>query len=163
MRLGQQRRLPERPSGQLWVEVKIHRRVVIFFRGPQPKSESRGTAVPDPPLFLLCSRDAQTQMPLASPHNSFIPPFDSIRVDNFTRVEDKSIGFITYLLTHAHSDHLPGLQSEFATTVLCTRDTKTLVLCNETEANRILYDNRSISEIVRTYKHLQANNADYLV
>jgi ribonuclease BN (tRNA processing enzyme) len=107
-------------------------------------------------------------MPDSSPFDSTIPPYKFIRVDKFTSNVSRKPAL--HLLTHCHSDHLLGLDSRaFNSIVLCSDDTKRLVLNTESYSGRSLYDNRLVASKKRLYKHLciqggeQGRSRDLLV
>jgi hypothetical protein len=89
----------------------------------------------------------------SSPFESTIPPYKFIRVDKFTNNLVKIPAL--HLLTHCHSDHLLGLDSKaFNSIVLCSDDTKRLVLNTEPYSDRALYDNHLIASKKKPYRHL---------
>ena len=117
-----------------------------------------------PPSFRLnwrCHNPCHTLfMPPSSHFNSSVPPYNFIRVDNFSSCPDTKVAL--HLLTHCHSDHLLGLDAKsFNSIVFCSNDTKLLVLNIETYAQRFLFDQRLIHNRKRPYKHLsmQAGNS----
>lgn len=96
--------------------------------------------------------------------NSFLAPdghvfeFPYIRIDSFS--QSPTPGFPTaqlYLLTHAHTDHLTGLDSASTNIIiLCSEVTKRLVLNYEREKDRIAFDRGLIEQRRRAYQGLAA-------
>ena len=101
-------------------------------------------------------------MPQGTPYNAFIPPYP-IRVDDFTDPSSSTHTFSgrqktasLYLLTHTHTDHLMGLSARsFGQTVVCSHDTKEMLLRHEVYAERALRDAELRAENVRTFAHLK--------
>ena len=98
-------------------------------------------------------------MPQGTPYNSFVKPYP-IRVDEFSSPRG---GLETvpalHLLTHTHSDHTVGLHAKtFGSLVICSADSKEMLLRHETYQARSLKEQELVQARVRTYSHLKANN-----
>jgi hypothetical protein len=96
-------------------------------------------------------------MPQGTPFHGLIPPFP-IRVDQF----DASPGFTVvpalHLLSHTHSDHILGLSAKsFASTIICSKDAKQMLLRHEVYGERALrdVDLRDEARLSRTFGHLK--------
>ncbi|EIW74524.1 hypothetical protein CONPUDRAFT_169911 [Coniophora puteana RWD-64-598 SS2] len=93
-----------------------------------------------------------------APYHSFILPY-RIRVDEFTSTENLPAPYThpaLHLLSHAHADHLVGLSApSFAHKVICSVDTKAILLRYETYGTRSLYDEGTTAQRSRTFKHLR--------
>lgn len=100
------------------------------------------------------------------PHNSlnlYLPDghileFPYIRIDSFS--QSPTPGFPSaqlYLLTHAHTDHLTGLDNASTNIIiLCSEVTKRLVLNYEREKDRIAFDRGVIERRRKAYQGLAA-------
>lgn len=97
-------------------------------------------------------------MPPGAPYNSFIRPYP-IRVDDFTSLPDSHQPKpALHLLTHTHTDHVNGLSSRsFASTVICSRDAKEMLLRHEVYSERALKEMEVRTESVRTFSHLKVD------
>ncbi|KLO11494.1 hypothetical protein SCHPADRAFT_891560 [Schizopora paradoxa] len=99
-------------------------------------------------------------MPPGTPYNSFVQEY-LIRVDEFTT--PKSNAFVVpalHLLTHTHSDHIIGLNAKsFGSLIICSIDSKAMLLRHETFRSRALKENDFQPESTRTFSHLKG---DYL-
>ncbi|GAA5853129.1 hypothetical protein JCM8547_000211 [Rhodosporidiobolus lusitaniae] len=79
-------------------------------------------------------------------HHGFLLEFPFIRIDAFDgdpAVVNPYTGQapLFYLLSHAHTDHLVGLDSpHFSGTIYCTPQTRTLLLETQTAADRVRYE-----------------------
>lgn len=94
-------------------------------------------------------------MPPGTPHNSFIAEYPYIRVDDFRTLKEPAK---LHLLTHAHSDHIGGLQAKsFDQQVICSRDTKEILLRHEVYKERALHEHQLRAEKKRTYGHLKVD------
>ena len=101
-------------------------------------------------------RVTRFSMPAASPFNATIPPYSFIRVDNFHNNLPRDTRVALHLLTHAHADHILGLEAKaFASRVLCSADTKQLLLNNEKYRDRELLDKGQKVQRTKPYSHLQ--------
>lgn len=102
-----------------------------------------------------------------SPHaclpapDGHITEFPYIRIDSFS--QSPTPGFPAaqlYLLTHAHTDHLTGLDNASTNIViLCSEVTKRLVLNYEREKDRIAFDRGLIERRRKAYQGLAAAEA----
>lgn len=97
-------------------------------------------------------------MPEGTPYNSFIQPYP-IRVDDFRdNLEQGSTVPALYLLSHTHSDHLPGLNAKsFGSIIVCSIEAKEMLLRYESWRARTNLENDIIAEKERTYSHLKSN------
>ncbi|KAF8121744.1 beta-lactamase-like protein, partial [Boletus edulis] len=100
-------------------------------------------------------------MPPGTPYHSFALPYP-IRVDNFTdTLDDLPPPYNRprlHLLTHTHSDHIAGLASKsFAYRVICSPDTKEMLLRREVYDERSLHDHEYRAEKKRTFGHLKVD------
>ncbi|KAF8999333.1 beta-lactamase-like protein [Cyathus striatus] len=94
-------------------------------------------------------------MPPGTPFNAFTPPY-RIRIDEFTTLPPDAPQPLLHLLTHAHSDHTLGLAAKsFGYPVICSADTKEMLLRHEVYKERELLENGVRTEKVRTYGHLK--------
>ena len=94
-------------------------------------------------------------MPTGAPFDSLLRPY-RIRVDDFAGSSELPEPPQLHLLTHTHSDHTNGLDAvSFASTVVCSKDAKMMLLRHERYAERALKDRDVRAERVRTYKHLR--------
>lgn len=76
-----------------------------------------------------------------------------LRVDNFTN--SGTIYSALNLLTHSHSDHTLGLASKtFTSQVICSYDTRNIVLNIEPATDRVEFDKGNTSSKNRTFSHL---------
>lgn len=95
-------------------------------------------------------------MPPGTPYSSFALPYP-IRVDCFTCTAHLPAPYNTpalYLLTHSHTDHILGLSSKsFAARVVCSPDTKEMLLRHEIYLERIKKDAGEVA--TRTFAHLK--------
>lgn len=104
-------------------------------------------------------------MPPGTPFHSLIREFPFIRVDAFTDIpEIKNTRPKLHLLTHAHTDHIVGLQAKsFDQPIICSRDTKEILLRLELYKERALHAREFRAEKQRAYRHLKVEprvNAD---
>jgi glyoxylase-like metal-dependent hydrolase (beta-lactamase superfamily II) len=96
-------------------------------------------------------------MPTGTPYLSFVLPYP-IRVDDFTFSSHYPLIPALHLLTHAHSDHTNGLASKsFGYTVICSQDTKEMLLRHEVGTERTLHDMKLRVEKTRTFGHLKVD------
>lgn len=97
-------------------------------------------------------------MPPGTPYSSFIRPYP-IRVDDFTSLpESHQPKPALHLLTHTHADHVNGLSSRsFASTVICSRDAKEMLLRHEVYSERALKEMEIRAESVKTFSHLKVD------
>ncbi|KIJ41706.1 hypothetical protein M422DRAFT_255324 [Sphaerobolus stellatus SS14] len=95
-------------------------------------------------------------MPPGVPHFSFLDPY-RIRVDDFTTPRDPSYESpALYLLSHTHSDHVAGLNAKsFGSRVICSADSKHMLLNYEAACDRIAFDNGGKAEKTKPYSHLK--------
>ncbi|KIY44747.1 hypothetical protein FISHEDRAFT_30478, partial [Fistulina hepatica ATCC 64428] len=94
-------------------------------------------------------------MPPGSPYESFVIPY-SIRVDQFTQLQDVQRRPLLHLLTHTHSDHVTGLSSKsFGYDVICSPDAKEMLLRHEVHGERALHDMDMRACRTRTFAHLK--------
>ncbi|KAH9954958.1 hypothetical protein BC827DRAFT_1272104 [Russula dissimulans] len=96
-------------------------------------------------------------MPKGTPFHGFIPPFP-IRVDQFGASKDLPAVPALHLLSHTHSDHILGLSAKsFASTIICSRDAKHMLLRHEVYHERVLrdIDLRDETRSSRTFGHLR--------
>ncbi|KIK34668.1 hypothetical protein CY34DRAFT_622927 [Suillus luteus UH-Slu-Lm8-n1] len=95
-------------------------------------------------------------MPPGTPYASFALPYP-IRVDCFTCTAHLPAPYNTpalYLLTHSHTDHILGLSSKsFAARVVCSPDTKEMLLRHEIQLERAKKDAGEVA--TRTFAHLK--------
>ncbi|KAG1766143.1 hypothetical protein EDD22DRAFT_878557, partial [Suillus occidentalis] len=95
-------------------------------------------------------------MPPGTPYASFALPYP-IRVDCFTCTAHLPAPYNTpalYLLTHSHTDHILGLSSKsFAARVICSPDTKEMLLRHEIHLERAKKDAGEVA--TRTFAHLK--------
>ncbi|KAG2125588.1 beta-lactamase-like protein [Suillus cothurnatus] len=95
-------------------------------------------------------------MPPGTPYASFALPYP-IRVDCFTCTAHLPTPYKTpalYLLTHSHTDHIVGLSSKsFAAQVVCSPDTKEMLLRHEIHLERAKKDAGEVA--TRTFAHLK--------
>ncbi|KAG6909517.1 hypothetical protein DXG01_017074 [Tephrocybe rancida] len=93
-------------------------------------------------------------MPPGTPFNSFVLPY-RIRVDNFASNTGGNTAAL-HLLSHTHSDHLTGLSAQsFGYKVICSRDSKEMLLRHEAYGERELHDLNYRAQKMRTYSHLE--------
>ncbi|KAG2147457.1 beta-lactamase-like protein [Suillus bovinus] len=96
-------------------------------------------------------------MPPGTPYASFALPYP-IRVDCFTCTAHLPPPYNTpalHLLTHSHTDHILGLSSKsFASRVVCSPDTKEMLLRHEVHLERTKKDSGEVA--TRTFAHLKA-------
>ncbi|GHJ90155.1 hypothetical protein NliqN6_6557 [Naganishia liquefaciens] len=94
-------------------------------------------------------------------NNGHIIEFPYIRIDSFTQTPTPGFPAAQlYLLTHAHTDHLTGLDNASTNIViLCSDVTKRLVLNYEREKDRIAFDQGLIERRRRAYRGLEAAKA----
>ncbi|KAH7882956.1 beta-lactamase-like protein, partial [Phlebopus sp. FC_14] len=100
-------------------------------------------------------------MPDGTPYHSFALPYP-IRVDNFTSTIDDLVPPYNrpalHLLTHVHADHVKGLASKtFTYRVVCSPDTKEMLLRHEVYAERFLHDHEYRPEKGKTFGHLKVD------
>lgn len=104
-------------------------------------------------------------MPAGAPFESHIPPYDQIRVDSFTGTTYRPAWI--NLLSHIHSDHTQGLSAPtFSSRVVCSEDSKKMLLLVESVDDRINYDKGIITYKKRTFAALKRdgrNHRDLLV
>ncbi|KAG2144200.1 beta-lactamase-like protein, partial [Suillus clintonianus] len=95
-------------------------------------------------------------MPPGTPYASFALPYP-IRVDCFTCTAHLPAPYNTpalHLLTHSHTDHILGLSSKsFAARVVCSSDTKEILLRHEVYLERAKKDGGEVA--TRTFAHLK--------
>lgn len=95
-------------------------------------------------------------MPPGTPYASFALPYP-IRVDCFTCTDHLPAPYNTpalYLLTHSHTDHILGLSSKsFAARIVCSPDTKEMILRHEVSLERAKKDAGEVA--TRTFAHLR--------
>ncbi|KAG2364272.1 hypothetical protein BDR07DRAFT_812262 [Suillus spraguei] len=95
-------------------------------------------------------------MPPGTPYASFALPYP-IRVDCFTCTAHLPAPYNTpalHLLTHSHTDHVLGLSSKsFAARVVCSPDTKEMILRHEIHLERAKKDAGEVA--MRTFSHLK--------
>jgi DNA cross-link repair 1C protein len=98
-------------------------------------------------------------MPPGAPHLSFLCPY-RIRVDDFTTPRDASYETpALFLLSHTHSDHTTGLSAKsFGSRIICSVDSKHMLLNYEPAADRIAFDNGIKSGKTRTFSHLSTDS-----
>lgn len=95
-------------------------------------------------------------MPPGTPYHSFLVEYPYIRVDDFTSIKNDQARI--HLLTHAHSDHIVGLQAKtFSQQVICSHDTKELLLRHEVYKERHLHEQELRAEKRKTYSHLKVD------
>lgn len=105
-------------------------------------------------------RDTYIPRSLYDRHHSdgHIHEFPIIRIDSFS--QSPTPGFPAaqlYLLTHAHTDHLTGLNNASTNIVIiCSEVTKRLVLNYEREKDRVAFDRKVIEQQKRAYQGLVA-------
>ena len=138
--------------------------VIAPSESSQSRSRSRGVSRGNNPagkqerfrqIVPLCP----SAMPPGTPYHSFALPYP-IRVDNFTAILDDLPPPYNrpplHLLTHTHSDHIHGLASKsFAYRVICSPDTKEMLLRHEVYAERSLYNHQYRAEKKKTFGHLK--------
>jgi len=95
-------------------------------------------------------------MPPGAPHFSYLGSY-RIRVDDFTTPRDPAYEPpALYLLSHTHSDHVNGLNARsFGSRVICSTDSKHMLLNYEAASDRIAFDRGSKTERVRPFSHLK--------
>lgn len=95
-------------------------------------------------------------MPTGTPNYGFILPYP-VRVDSFTSPRDPAVSPpALYLLSHVHSDHTTGLGAKsFAGRVICSIDSKAMLLNLEPCASRISVDKEIRSEPKKSFSHLK--------
>ncbi len=101
-------------------------------------------------------------MPTGTPYHGRVPPYTDIRVDAFTtpRGEEEEVTHL-HLLTHVHSDHIVGLENpSFGQLVICSPDSKNMLLRAEKGPDRIAYDRGLIPRVVKPWAHLQTKARD---
>jgi hypothetical protein len=107
-------------------------------------------------LSFTHSRRHLVPMPPGTPYASFALPYP-IRVDCFTCTAHLPTPYRTpalYLLTHSHTDHIVGLSSKsFAAQVVCSPDTKEMLLRHEIHLERAKKDAGEVA--TRTFAHLK--------
>lgn len=92
-------------------------------------------------------------MPPGTPYNGIIQEYPFIRVDEFTTLQEPAK---LHLLTHAHSDHLVGLQAKsFDGQIICSEDTKDVLLRLEQYKERAYYADEIRAQKKRVYAHLK--------
>ncbi|KAG8718841.1 hypothetical protein FRC08_004265 [Ceratobasidium sp. 394] len=95
-------------------------------------------------------------MPAEAPFESHIPPYSQIRVDHFTKTT-YTPAWIN-LLSHIHSDHIQGLAaSSFCSQIVCSEDSKRMLLLVESTDDRINYDRGLIPHKKRTFATLKSH------
>ncbi|KZT43783.1 hypothetical protein SISSUDRAFT_996763 [Sistotremastrum suecicum HHB10207 ss-3] len=94
-------------------------------------------------------------MPSGTPYHSFIPPYP-IRVDEFADPYSPDFTHPSlHLLTHVHTDHTNGLAAKsFNSRVVCSIDTKKMLLNAEECNDRIAFDEGLIAQRVRPFGQL---------
>ena len=97
-------------------------------------------------------------MPEGTPYDSFIHPYP-IRVDYFRdNLTQADTVPALHLLSHTHSDHLPGLNAKsFGSIIVCSVEAKEMLLRYESWRARTNLENEVIVEKDRTYSHLKTN------
>jgi DNA cross-link repair 1C protein len=96
-------------------------------------------------------------MPPGTPYNSFVLPY-RIRVDDFGQSTTGDCAAALHLLTHTHSDHTNGLSAQsFGYTVICSKDSKEMLLRHEVYAERKLREMDLRAKNTRTYGHLKVD------
>ncbi|KAF8333246.1 beta-lactamase-like protein [Cantharellus anzutake] len=101
-------------------------------------------------------------MPPGAPYHGRVPPYTDIRVDAFATPhgEENEVTHL-HLLTHVHSDHISGLENpSFGQPVVCSLDSKNMLLRAEKGPDRIAYDRGHTPHVVRPWAHLQTNGRD---
>lgn len=92
-------------------------------------------------------------MPPGAPYTGFIKEYPFIRVDEFTTLP---VPAKLHLLTHAHSDHLVGLNAKsFDGQIICSEDTKDVLLRLEQYKERAYYADEMRAQKKRMYAHLK--------
>ncbi len=95
-------------------------------------------------------------MPPGTPYHSFLVEYPYIRVDEFTTIKDYQAKL--HLLTHAHSDHVVGLQAKsFDQQIICSHDTKEIILRHEVYKERHLHEQEFRAEKKKTFSHLKVD------
>ncbi|KAL4798099.1 hypothetical protein BDV19DRAFT_35842 [Aspergillus venezuelensis] len=87
-----------------------------------------------------------------STFDGFVKEFPRIAIDYFRIDPGRDIG--AYFLSHAHSDHLQGLESFRAGFIYCSSATKELLLRIEKCPNRMNFSKRILESRKLHYKHL---------
>lgn len=97
-------------------------------------------------------------MPEGTPYSSFIRPYP-IRVDDFRdNLKPSDPIPALHLLSHTHTDHLPGLNAaSFGSIIICSLDAKEMLLRHESWRARSNFENHTVVEKERTYAHLKTN------
>ncbi|CAE7169508.1 unnamed protein product [Rhizoctonia solani] len=99
-------------------------------------------------------------MPVGAPFESHVEPYNQIRVDDFTNTTYRPAW--VNLLSHIHSDHTQGLSTpSFSSQVVCSKDSKSMLLLLESVDNRINFDNGAISQRKRTFAALQRGGRNH--
>lgn len=100
-------------------------------------------------------------MPTGTPYHGRVPPYSDIRVDAFsTRLGEEEVTHL-HLLTHVHSDHIVGLETpSFGQLVVCSLESKNILLKAEKGPDRIAYDRGLIPHVVRPWAHLHTKARD---
>ncbi|CAE6519796.1 unnamed protein product [Rhizoctonia solani] len=99
-------------------------------------------------------------MPVGAPFESHVEPYSQIRVDDFTNTTYRPAWI--NLLSHIHSDHTQGLNApSFSLQVVCSRDSKSMLLLLESVDNRIKFDNGVISQRKRAFAALQRSGKNH--
>ncbi|CAE6395842.1 unnamed protein product [Rhizoctonia solani] len=99
-------------------------------------------------------------MPVGAPFESHVEPYNQIRVDDFTNTHYRPAWI--NLLSHIHSDHTQGLNTpSFSSQVVCSKDSKSMLLLLESVDNRINFDNGVISQRKRTFATLQRGGKNH--
>lgn len=123
------------------------------------------------PLFPPCLDDFTSTM--AGVHNGYLLEFPQIRVDCFTtRPRSNAKPWMLpcptdpthltparpaqlYLLTHVHTDHLTGLGDNFTGRIVCSIDTKRMLLRLEEQKERKAVHEKTKETAKRKYEGLQ--------
>ena len=96
-------------------------------------------------------------MPTGTPFHSFALPYP-IRVDAFSASPDIQKPPLLHFLTHTHSDHINGLSARsFASPVVCSHDTKEMLLRHQVYAERDLSESDLRAQKISTFQHLKVN------
>lgn len=103
-------------------------------------------------------RPERSSMHVGSAFCGYIPPYPEIRVDSFSdSINSPFPPAKLYLLSHTHSDHIQGLDAKsFGQPVVCSEDSKRMLLLGERASDRIAFDNGDICDRRRPWSHLKA-------
>ena len=89
-----------------------------------------------------------------STFNGIIKAFDRIRVDYFRDVPHSKAP-TAYFLSHVHSDHIQGLESNKSIPTYCTAATREILLRLETRVDRMNFEHRILERRIVRFRALE--------